>query len=76
MGSEMCIRDSRYEGWDLTLGYHLLAVSEAAHPGGAIDPELGVNLSDPLIGASRPTSDLSYRAFYLHGLHIGLQRVY
>ena len=66
----------RYEGWDLTLGYHLLAVSEAAHPGGAIDPELGVNLSDPLIGASRPTSDLSYRTFYLHGLHIGLQRVY
>lgn len=66
----------RYEGWDLTLGYHLLAVTDAIQPCGTIDRELGVNLSDPLTGAVRPSADLRYRTFYLHGIHFGLQRVY
>ena len=66
----------RYEGWDLTLGYHLLAVTDAIQPCGAIDRDLGVNLSDPLTGAVRPSADLRYRTFYLHGIHFGLQRVY
>ena len=66
----------RYQGWDLTLGYHLLAVTDAIQPCGAIDPDLGVNLSDPFVGASRPSADLRYRTFYLHGIHFGLQRVY
>lgn len=66
----------RYHGWDLTLGYHLLAVTDAIQPCGSIDAELGVNLSDPLVGAARPSADLRYRTFYIHGIHFGLQRVY
>ena len=66
----------RYEGWDLTLGYHMLAVTDAIQPCGAIDSDLGVNFSDPLTGAERPSADLRYRTFYLHGIHFGLQRVY
>ncbi|MDA9778291.1 BBP7 family outer membrane beta-barrel protein [Rubripirellula sp.] len=66
----------RYQGWDLTLGYHLLAVTDAIQPCGAIDPDLGVNLSEPFSGAARPSADLRYRTFYLHGIHFGLQRIY
>ncbi|MDB4678793.1 BBP7 family outer membrane beta-barrel protein [Rhodopirellula sp.] len=66
----------RYEGWDLTLGYHLIAVTDAIQPCGTIDPNLAVNLSDPLTGAVSPTPDLRYRTFFLHGIHFGLQRTY
>lgn len=66
----------RYPGWDLTFGYHVIAMTDALQPSGAIDPDLAVNLSEPPLGEQRPSDGLRYRTFYLHGIHFGLQHVY
>jgi hypothetical protein len=66
----------RFANWDLTFGYHLIALSETLQPSGAIDPDLAVNLSDPPTGQQRPFDGLRYRTFYLHGIHFGVQHVY
>ncbi len=66
----------RFAGWDLTFGYHILALTDALQASGAIDPNLAVNLSDPPLGQQRPTDSLQYRTYYLQGIHFGLQHVY
>jgi hypothetical protein len=66
----------RFAGWDLTFGYHIVALTDALQPSGAIDPNLAVNLSEPPLGQQRPTDSLNYRTYYLQGIHFGLQHVY
>lgn len=66
----------RYAGWDLTFGYHIMAMTDALQSPGAIDPNLAVNLSEPPLGDQNPSAALRYRTFYLQGIHFGLQHVY
>ena len=66
----------RYPCFDVTVGYHLIAMTEALRVSGAIDPALAVNSSDPPTGQMRPTPMLSYRTFYVQGIHFGLQYIY
>ncbi len=66
----------RFKNWDVTFGYHVIALTDALQPSGAIDPALAVNVSDPLTGPRRPTASLFDRTFYVHGIHFGLQHVY
>jgi hypothetical protein len=68
----------RFKHCDVTFGYHVIAMTDALQPSGAIDPALAVNLSDsdPLTGPQRPTAALFDRTFYVHGIHFGLQHAY
>ena len=66
----------RYPRFDVTCGYHVIAMTDALQVSGAIDPDLAVNLSDPPTGAQRPAPGLRYDTFYVHGIHFGLKYVY
>jgi hypothetical protein len=68
----------RFKHWDVTFGYHVIAMTDALQPSGAIDPALAVNVSDadPPTGPQRPTAALFDRTFYVHGIHFGLQHAY
>ena len=66
----------RFAGWDVTFGYHIIAMTDALQSPGAIDPNLAVNLSEPPLGDQNPSAALRYRTFYLQGIHFGLQHVY
>jgi hypothetical protein len=66
----------RYPCFDLTFGYHIVALTDALELSGVIDPELAVNLSDPPTGAQRPTASFRYDTYYVQGLHFGLQYIY
>ncbi|NND97344.1 MAG: BBP7 family outer membrane beta-barrel protein [Pirellulaceae bacterium] len=66
----------RYMNYEVTIGYHVMAMTDALQVSGAIDPTLSVNLSDPPTGQQRPTSGFRHDTFYVQGIHFGLQRVY
>ncbi len=66
----------RFANWDVTFGYHIIGLTDALQSSGAIDPELAVNLTEPLTGAPRPSDGLQYRTYYLQGIHFGLQHTY
>ena len=44
----------RYPRFDLTVGYHIIAMTDALQVCDAIDPNLAVNLSEPPTGQQRP----------------------
>lgn len=62
--------------FDVTVGYHIIGMTDSLQPGGAIDPNLAVNLSDPPTGQQRPTAALRYNTFYVQGIHFGTQYRY
>ncbi|TWU60869.1 hypothetical protein Poly51_11510 [Rubripirellula tenax] len=66
----------RFPHFDVTLGYHIIAMTDALRVSGALDPNLASNLSDPLVGGSNPSAGLSFDTFYVQGVHLGLQYVY
>jgi hypothetical protein len=66
----------RYPCFDVTVGYNIIAMTDALQVSGEIDPSLSVNLSDPPTGQQRPSSALRYRTYYTQGIHFGLQYVY
>jgi hypothetical protein len=66
----------QYPQFDVTVGYHLIAMTEALQVPGAIDPNLAVNLSASPMGAQRPAAALRYNTYYMQGIHFGLQYVY
>ncbi len=66
----------QYPNFDITFGYHIIAMTEALQLSGAIDPNLAVNLSDRPTGQQRPSADLRYSTYYVQGIHFGLQYVY
>ncbi len=66
----------KYPRFDVTCGYHVIAMTDALQVSGAIDPNLAVNLSDPPIGQQRPAAVLRYGTYYVQGIHFGLQYVY
>jgi hypothetical protein len=62
--------------FDVTVGYHIIGLTDALQPSGTIDPALAVNLSDPPEGEQRPARFLRYRTYYVQGINFGLQYVY
>lgn len=62
----------RYKRFDVTFGYHLIAMTDALQVGGTIDPALAVNLTTPAVGQQRPGRTADYETFFLHGIHFGL----
>lgn len=66
----------KFPNYEITVGYHVTAMSDALQVSGAIDPNLSVNLSDPPTGRQSPRASFDYRTFYVQGIHFGLQYVY
>jgi hypothetical protein len=60
---------------DFTVGYHLIAMTDALQVSGMIDPQLAVNTDFPT-GSASPSSGLRFDTFHVHGIHFGLQYVY
>jgi hypothetical protein len=65
----------RYRNFDMKIGYHVIAMTDAVQTSNTIDPALRVNLSDPPTGQQRPSVGLSYDTYYIQGIHFGLQYV-
>lgn len=66
----------QYPRFDLTFGYNIIAMTDAIQVSGLIDPELAVNLSDPLVGRQSPQLRVRDHTYYVQGIHFGLQYVY
>lgn len=62
------------ENLDLTVGYHIVAMSDALQASGMIDPNLAVNRSTT--GPDDPSPGLRFDTYYVHGIQFGLQYVY
>lgn len=60
---------------DFTIGYHLVAMTDALQVSGMIDPQLAVNTDYPS-GLASPSNGLRFDTFHVHGIHFGLQYVY
>ncbi|QDT06850.1 hypothetical protein K227x_52710 [Rubripirellula lacrimiformis] len=73
---DMSLGWHRFPHFDVTLGYHIIAMTDALQVSGAIDPNLASNLSSPLVGSQTPSPALRYDTFYVQGIHFGLQYVY
>jgi hypothetical protein len=65
-----------FPNFDVTIGYHIIAMTDALQVSGMIDPNLASNVSDPLVGTPAPSPSLRFDTFYIHGIHLGLQYVY
>jgi len=61
---------------DFTIGYHLIAMTDALQVSGMIDPNLAVNTGFPATGPARPAANLRFDTFHVQGIHFGLQLVY
>ncbi|MEM9364886.1 MAG: BBP7 family outer membrane beta-barrel protein [Planctomycetota bacterium] len=65
----------RYPRFDVTVGYYLIAVSDALRVSGAMDPLGRVNTAFP-VGDALPTPGFRYETFYAQGIQFGLKHVY
>ncbi|WP_436716656.1 BBP7 family outer membrane beta-barrel protein [Roseiconus lacunae] len=63
----------RFPSFDVTFGYHIIAMTHALRPSGVIDPELGTDLSD---ATNRPLAVFRKDTVYVQGLHFGLSYIY
>lgn len=66
----------RYPCFDVTVGYHLMAMTDALRLSGALDPNLAVNAASPAVGAQRPSPNFRHGTFYIQGIHFGLSYIY
>jgi hypothetical protein len=66
----------RFPNYDLTIGYHFIAMTDALRPGATIDGSLRSNLSDPLVGQASPARSFQYETFYVHGIHFGISHLF
>ena len=66
----------RYPRFDLTCGYHIIAMTDALQTSGMIDRRLAANLSEPPLEGQQPSADLRYETFYVQGIHFGLKYRY
>ncbi|MEL6108354.1 MAG: BBP7 family outer membrane beta-barrel protein [Planctomycetota bacterium] len=64
----------RYQNFDVTFGYHIVAVTDALQVSGVIDPGLEVNLANT--GVALPGPNFRYSTYHAHGLHFGLSYIY
>jgi Putative beta barrel porin-7 (BBP7) len=58
---------------EATIGYGFLGLPKVARVADQLDPQLAINLNDPLTGVLRPSFALTERDFALHSLNYGLQ---
>jgi hypothetical protein len=61
---------------DFTIGYTAMSLPNVAQAASQIDPQLGSNLSDPLVGELRPSFVLTETNYWLSGFSYGLQYRY
>ncbi|MDA8743790.1 BBP7 family outer membrane beta-barrel protein [Rubripirellula amarantea] len=66
----------RFPSYELTVGYHIIAMTDALQTSGTIDPNLATNLADNPTGTQSPSPDLRFDTFYVQGIHFGIQYVY
>lgn len=60
---------------DFTIGYHVVAMTDALQVSGTLDPQLEVNTGFPTPPA-RPAFRPTYNTFHVQSIHFGLQYVY
>lgn len=60
----------RYPRFDLTIGYHLIAMTDALEFSSVIDTTIDDTNN------TRPTFDPSYDTYYVHGLNFGIRHVF
>lgn len=65
----------KFPNYELTIGYHIIAMTDALRVSGALDPNLASNLTDPLVGPANPVADFRFDTFYVQGIHFGIQYV-
>ncbi len=65
----------QYPRFDVTVGYHLIVMTDALRPSGMIDADLATDLGDPP-AVARPSAALRTETFYVQGIHFGLQYAY
>lgn len=61
---------------DFTIGYHVIAMTDALQVSGTLDPQLAVNTGAPNAFPTRPVFSPNYDTFYIQSIHFGLQYVY
>ena len=66
----------KFPNYELTIGYHIIAMTDALQVSGALDPNLASNLSDPALGSQNPATNFQYNTFYVQGIHFGIQYVH
>ena len=66
----------RFPNYEVTFGYHIIALTESLRVSDAIDRDLAVNLADPPTGQQSPARAFEHNTFYVQGLHFGLQYVH
>ncbi len=65
-----------FRNFDVTIGYHAIAMTDAIQPAGLIDQQLAVNLANPIDDPRRPAVRTNDKTFYVHGIHFGLEFAY
>ena len=64
----------RFPNYDISVGYHLMVMTDAVRLGDVFDPNLSSNLSTPLVGSASPTLAFRDETFFVQGIHFGLLR--
>jgi len=65
-----------FPAFDVTFGYHIIAMTDALQVSGVMDPQLATNLAPVPAGAQRPSAIFRHDTFYVQGLHFGLSYIY
>lgn len=60
---------------DLSIGYHLIAMTDSLQASGMIDRDLAVN-QNPSSGPKDPSPQIDYDTFHVHGLQFGINFMY
>ena len=65
----------RFPNYEVTFGYHIVALTESLQVSDVIDPDLAVNLAAPPTGRQAPARAFEHDTYYVHGLHFGIQYI-
>lgn len=66
----------RFPRFDVTAGYHVIAMTDALRVFDTVDPDLAINSATNPTGQQRPSVVVDYGTFFVHGIHFGLQYRY
>ncbi len=66
----------RYPRFDVTAGYHVIAMTDALRVFDTVDPSLAINSAGNPTGQQRPSVVVDYGTFFVHGIRFGLQYRY
>ncbi len=65
-----------FPAFDVTFGYHIIAMTDALQVSGVVDPNLATNLAPTPTGAQRPSPIFRHDTFYVQGIHFGLSYIH